>query len=178
MATPAAPPRAVAPAPAVPEGCDVNLGGAWTAEAGGGLRYEALDDGGSARLVAFVEAASDAGSALRRFSRARDGGLPWLVRDAGDRDEGPSATLVLVRTPSGFSGLASAFGEVPSGDAGCRPEFPVRVIACAPGRLELEARLSAPVDAECRLLDGGVVGRQVLLRAGSGADERQGRDGG
>ena len=169
--------RSAEPTTAVPDGCGVDLGGTWTVGAGGGLRYEAIDDGGTVRFLAFLEPPFDAGPALRRFSR--DGGLPWLVRDAGAGERpGPRATLVLERTASGFSGLSSAVGEEPLGDAGCRPAFPVRVVACGPGGLELEALVSARIDADCRRLDGGVVQRQVLRRPGGGADERPPPNGG
>ncbi|MDX2013955.1 MAG: hypothetical protein SFW67_27405 [Myxococcaceae bacterium] len=160
IAAPAPPPPLL-----VPDGCLANLSGRWRPDRGLGVDYEAIDDGGVVELVARLAPTDTQAPAPRRFSR--DGGLAWLVRDAGappsDSPErpGPSATLVLTRSSTGFEGVVASRRSQRSA---CTPQFPARVVACADDRLELETIMSARFDAECRRLDGGAWTAQTLLR--------------
>ncbi|MCU0702216.1 MAG: hypothetical protein MUC96_37440 [Myxococcaceae bacterium] len=166
--TPLPPPR---PALLVPDGCLTDLSGLWQTEHESPVHYEAVDDGGVVELVATF-APTDAGAlAPRRFSR--DGGLAWLVPDAGSPATSPAAlqaprvTLVLTRSETGFEGVAAST-QAPQ--ASCRPEFPARVVACTRERLELETLLSARFDAACRRLDGGAWKAQTLVRSPGSPD--------
>jgi hypothetical protein len=171
-AVPPAPPPAPPPPPPepppldVPEGCLGSLAGTWRAADAPGVRYEADDDGGTARFLALAEPAPASSLAPRRFSRL-DGGLPWLVRDGGGptpaiprSETRPMATLVLTRSATGFSGFVGA----PSGSADCVPGFAARVRACGDEQLTVETILSARFDAECRPLDGGGWATRTLRR--------------
>lgn len=147
----------------MPEGCLADLSGAYVHDFTEHFHYLATDSDAGLVLLAFHDEPIDAGKMPRRFSRGRDGGLPWLVSapDAGaespaDNDAGPAprAVLQFARTPSGFVGATVAF------DGGCR--FPAVITACGPA-LVLETPMG--LGADCAPLDAGW-SRQTLRRLG------------
>jgi hypothetical protein len=146
----------------VPEGCLADLSGPWVHEVDARFRYEASDTDAGLMLLGFFDQPVDAGKAPRRFSRSRDGGLPWLVTaDAGaessaasDAGPLPRAVLQFSRTSGGFVGETLAF------DGGCR--FPAAIVECG-AALVIEA--PAALASDCAPLDAGW-SRQTLRRIG------------
>lgn len=146
----------------MPEGCLADLSGTWVHELDDQFRYLATDSDAGLVLMAFRDEPIDAGKAPRRFSRSRDGGLPWLVAvpdgggDSTTAEAGLPARAVLEfsRTTNGFVGATLAF------DGGCR--FPAVITACTPS-LALETPLALAPD--CSPLDAGW-SRQHLRRTG------------
>lgn len=147
----------------MPEGCLADLSGTWVHELDDQFRYLATDSDAGLVLMAFRDEPIDAGKTPRRFSRPRDGGLPWLVAlpDAGaemseaiDAGPAPRAVLQFTRTSNGFVGATLAL------DAGC--SFPAVISACG-ASLVLEAPLALAPD--CAPLDAGW-SRQSLRRTG------------
>lgn len=167
---PPPPPPAPQPPPpppiVVPDGCLADLSGEYVHELDERYRYRVADGDAGVVVLTFFDQPADAGKTPRRFSRERDGGLPWLVAtpDAGSEsptpDAGPlpRATLLFSRTSAGFVGGSFTL------DAGCR--FPATITACAPS-LVIETPLALNID--CSPLDAGW-SQQRLHRVDAGSD--------
>lgn len=151
---------AVASSPVDP--CDEDLGGVWVSAADPSFRYDATDDGGTLTLT------------LRRVRPADAGFRPRVFRDAGQADadggalaEVPQApAVVLKRTPDGFTGATRVTAQRADGRE-CEAHFPVRVEACAAGRLTLSATPALTLDDVCQTTPANAV-RQVLERRPGG----------
>lgn len=167
---PPPPPPAPQPPPpppiVVPDGCLADLSGDYLHELDERFRYRIADSDAGVIVLAFFDQPIDAGKPPRRFSRERDGGLPWLVTtpDAGTEPQAPDAgplprsTLLFSRTSAGFVGGTFTL------DAGCR--FPASITACAP---ELVIETPLALSLECAPLDAGW-SRQRLRRVDAGSD--------
>lgn len=111
-----------------------------------------------------------AASLQGRWHDAEDPSYAYQVEDQGSRvlarpvapggqAEPAGGTLVdLRRAPSELSGMVRQTGRFafPDGTSRtCTVEFAARVLACPPGRLELEVEQSGEVDPQCRRVPEG-----------------------
>ncbi len=94
--------------------------------------------------------------------RVEDLGSRVLAHPTGPGDAGePSAAATLVdlrRGPAELSGVVRQTGRFafPDGTGRtCTVEFGARVLACPPGRLEIEVEQSGAVDPQCRRIAEG-----------------------
>ena len=80
------------------------------------------------------------------------------VPDGGAGLAGAGALVELRRGPKGLSGVVRQTGRFafPDGTSRtCTVEFSARVLACPPGRLEIEVEQSGEVGPDCRRIGGG-----------------------
>lgn len=100
-----------------------------------------------------------------RWHDADDPSYAYEVEDLGSRvlarplAPGDAGTLVeLRRGPSELSGTVRQIGRFafPDGTSRtCTVEFTARVLACPPGRLQIEVEQSGAVDPQCRRIAAG-----------------------
>jgi hypothetical protein len=164
--TPQPPPPPPPPAIVVPEGCTALLSGPWVHGTDPSFRYLGEDDGGTLTLTVFRDLVVDAGFTPRRFRPAPDAGGALDAGatagagsgldaggEAGALDAGPgsppSVRLELTRTANGFTGLALAPLQHPSGRV-CEGRFPTRVLSCADGGLLLETQGATALGDTCQ----------------------------
>ncbi len=120
--------------PAVPRGCEINLGGSYHLRGKPELHYSLEDDG--AHLVVRPQG-----------------------RDAGET----GAAMILDRGPRGFTGMVVGYA-VTAGGKRCPISFQAEVVACAPGEVTVRSQDEAAIDERCAITSARVATEKVLQK--------------
>lgn len=155
---PAEPQPTPAPPLRIPPGCEADLSGLWQHTKDPSYRYLADDDGGTVHLAVARLPLVDAGFVPRKFRAADAGSVDAGSADAGsalepEPDAGdaapePQLTVIVTRSPEGFSGFTFAALRHPSGRT-CEARFATRIVSCSDGGLLLEAEGTTALSDTC-----------------------------